>query len=76
MLASLVVELRAPEAVTLPGHVGRASHALLLRLLAADAPERSEALHSGSGPRPFTCSTLVGRRRQGNMSRSITTVTG
>ena len=67
MLTSLVIELHAPEVVTLPGHVGRASHALFLRLLAADAPDRAEALHSGEGLRPFTCSTLVGGRRQGKL---------
>ena len=67
MLTSLVIELRAHEAVTLPGHVGRASHALFLRLLAADSPERAEALHSGEGLRPFTCSSLVGGRRQGKV---------
>jgi CRISPR-associated endoribonuclease Cas6 len=67
MLTSLVVELRAPEAVTLPGHVGRAAHALFLRLLAADSPERAEALHGGEGLKPFTCSSLVGGRRQGKL---------
>jgi len=67
MLTSLVIELRAPETATLPGHVGRASHALFLRLLAADAPERAEALHSGEGLKPFTCSSLAGGRRQGKV---------
>lgn len=65
MLTSLIIELRVPQATTLPAHLGRAAHALFLRLLAQDAPEQSEQLHSGSGLRPFTCSTLIGAQVRG-----------
>jgi len=65
-LVSLVFTLTAPQAVTLPRHLGRASHALLLRLIGARDPALAAELHEGSGPRPFTCSGLVGGRGQGD----------
>lgn len=64
-LVSLVLALTAPQPVTLPRHLGRACHALFLRLIDARDPALAVALHEGSGPRPFTCSSLVGGRGQG-----------
>ena len=65
MLTSLVFTLSTARSQTLPSHLGRASHALLLRLIAAADPALAEALHAPDQPRPFTCSTLWGARRRG-----------
>jgi CRISPR-associated endoribonuclease Cas6 len=64
MLTSLVLSLTTEHARTLPLHLGRAGHALFLRLIAASDPALAEALHAPNQPRPFTCSTLWGARRQ------------
>jgi len=66
MLSSLVLTLSTVAPQTLPSHLGRASHALLLRLIAAADPALAEALHAPDQPRPFTCSTLWGPRRRGS----------
>lgn len=65
MLASLVITLEAPEHLTLNRYLGRASHAFFLRLVQARAPTLAEVLHNAPGPRPFTCSALVGGHPQG-----------
>ena len=67
MLTSLVLSLATERSQTLPPHLGRASHALLLRLIRAVDPALAEALHAPDRPRPFTCSTLWGARRRGGM---------
>jgi len=64
-LYSLVLALEAARPEVLPRHLGRASHVLFLRLIdQTDAP-LAAALHDGEGPRPFTCSNLVGGRAEG-----------
>ena len=65
MLASLVITLQAGRPVRFPPHLGRASHAALLRLIAEADPHLAEQLHAPDERRPFTCSTLWGPRRQG-----------
>lgn len=65
MLTSLVLTLTVNEPVTLPRYLGRASHALLLQLIHERDPALAAELHDGSGPKPFTCSELVGGRSQG-----------
>ena len=65
MLTSLVLTLETQHSQTLPPHLGRASHALLLRIIDAADPELAETLHTPDQPRPFTCSTLWGPRRRG-----------
>lgn len=60
MLTSLVLTVRAAQAVDLPRNLGRASHALFLRLIAARDPGLAYALHEETGARAFTCSGLVG----------------
>jgi len=68
MLTSLLLSLTTDRPQTLPPHLGRASHALLLRLFDVADPALAEALHTPNQPRPFTCSTLWGaRRRKGNL---------
>lgn len=71
-LTALVLILRAPKLLTTPAHLGRAAYALLLRLLDAADPELAHALHSSNGPKPFTCTTLVGGRRQNRETRLYT----
>lgn len=72
MPISLVLTLAPERVATLPDYLGRAAHSLLLRLIAAQNPDLAGRLHEGeSGPRPFTCSTLVGMRRQGEGSASV-----
>lgn len=64
-LVSLVLVLEALRPEALPRNLGRASHALFLRLIESADPRLSAALHDGEGPRPFTCSNLVGGRAEG-----------
>ncbi len=63
-LLSLVLTLRPTAAGTPPPRLGRAAHAILLRQIAAQDPALAEALHSDDGPKPFTCSDLLGSRRR------------
>lgn len=60
MLTSLVLTLTVDAPTPLPRFLGRASHALLLRLLDERAPALAAQLHDAQGPKPFTCSELVG----------------
>lgn len=48
--------------MSLPEGLGRASHSLLLRLVAERDPGLAAALHGASRPRAFTCSSLSGGR--------------
>lgn len=70
-LISLLLTLRPlttdRAAQSLPTWWGRAAHALLLQSIAARSPELAAALHEGSGPRPFTASTLMGRMQEGKL---------
>ncbi len=65
MLLSAVIQLRARETAVLPSHLGKAAHALFLRLVASADAEAGERLHDDSGPRPFTVSDLMGLPRRG-----------
>ncbi|MCB0256076.1 MAG: CRISPR system precrRNA processing endoribonuclease RAMP protein Cas6 [Anaerolineae bacterium] len=70
-LISLLLTLRPlttdRAAQSLPTWWGRAAHALLLQAIGRDAPDLATALHQGSGPRPFTASTLMGRMAEGKL---------
>jgi len=70
-LLSLVLTLKPREAVPAPLHLGRAAHAALLRAVNALNPALAAQLHDGppdaSGPRPFTCSSLMGKRAEGKL---------
>ena len=70
-LTSLVLTLKPREAVAAPPHLGRAAHAALLRAVGAASPALAAQLHDAppgaSGPRPFTCSTLMGKRAEGRL---------
>jgi len=65
MLTSLVFTLTTNRPLTFPPHLGRASHAAFLQLVARADPHMAERLHAPNERRPFTCSNLWGVRRQG-----------
>jgi len=68
MLTSLILQLQATETVTLPSNLGRASQALLLRLVAEYDAALAEALHATNQTKPFTASNLMmGRRKGGDL---------
>jgi len=69
MLISIVLELESKRDGVLPGELGRAGYAALLaRLSELDAPLAAQ-IHAGNGPKPLTCSGLLGsHREQGNHS--------
>lgn len=60
MLVSIVVELVSKRNVSLPSHLGRANHAALLRQISLFDPALSRRLHDLDGPKPFTCSSILG----------------
>lgn len=63
-LLSLVLTLRPTSAAPLPPRLGRAAQAILLARIAAADPALAAALHDTDGPKPFTCSDLLGMRRR------------
>lgn len=68
MLTSLVISLQARTSARLPASLGRASQAVLLRLIEQRNPALAEHLHSGEGLRPYTASNLVlGKRQKGEL---------
>lgn len=64
-LLSLVLSVRPRAAAGLPSALGRAAHAALLRAIGQAKPDLARQLHDESGPRPFTCSSLMGARQAG-----------
>src|SRR5690606_12601091 len=62
-LVSLVVTVRPSEPVSVPGYLGRAVHALLLRWLDETDPALARQWHDADGPKPYTCSSLIGSGR-------------
>lgn len=63
MLLSAVILLRAHETTVLPSYLGKAAHALFLRLVASADAEAGARLHDDSGLKPFTVSDLMGLPR-------------
>jgi len=64
-MISLVLTLKPRQAASAPPHLGRAAHAALLRAIDAADPALAAQLHDETGSKPFTCSTLMGKRNQG-----------
>ena len=62
-LVSLVVTVRPADALRLPAHTGRAIYAQLLRWLGDIEPALASQWHDVDGPKPYTCSSLVGGKR-------------
>jgi len=65
MLTSLKFTLTAARPVRLPPYLGRAGHAVFLRLIAQEDPDLAERLHVPNQRRPYTCSTVWGAPRKG-----------
>jgi len=59
-LLSVLVVLEPEENVTLPGNLGRATHAWFLRLVQQADPGLAEWLHEPAQERPFTVSNVWG----------------
>lgn len=66
MLISIILTLQPDGAVTLPAHLGRANYAALLARLGAEDAALAAAIHAGDGPKPLTCSSLLGVRSAGD----------
>lgn len=71
-LLSLVLTLRPRRAAELPSALGRAAHAALLAAIGRTRPELAQRLHEEAGPRPFTCSSLLGMRPGGAVQPDVT----
>ncbi len=71
-LVSLVVTVRPAEPVTVPGHLGQAAYAQLMRWLSDLDAGAAQRWHDANGPKPFTCSSLVGARRVKQNQRALT----
>lgn len=67
MLIAITLRLRSPTNVTLPTDLGRAAYAALLHRLGELDASLAAQLHDDSGPKPFTCSSLLNApaRREG-----------
>jgi CRISPR-associated endoribonuclease Cas6 len=64
-LYSLILELTANNATTLPISTGHQTHALFLNIIAQVDPALAARLHNEAGYRPFTVSSLRGPTEQG-----------
>src|SRR5690606_3737731 len=60
MLIALKVLLTTPTPRQVPPHLGRAVYAAALARLTEVAPAVAHAIHDGDGPKPLTCSRLLG----------------
>ncbi|MEW6578013.1 MAG: CRISPR system precrRNA processing endoribonuclease RAMP protein Cas6 [Chloroflexota bacterium] len=72
-LVSVVITVRPAAPLSVPANLGRAAHALLLRWLGEDDPTLARHWHDADGPKPFTCSSLIGGgRMQPDRTRTLT----
>jgi CRISPR-associated endoribonuclease Cas6 len=65
MLTSLVLQFTPDRPAELPRDLGRASHAIFLRLMSEREPALAQSLHESDDLRPFTCSSVFGGHRRG-----------
>lgn len=70
-LLSQVLTLHPEHAASLPPRLGRAAYAIVLDRLAAADPALAASLHEGDGPKPVTCSDLMGGREGGAVSPAV-----
>lgn len=70
-LTSLVLTLRPRETRELPPMLGRAAHRALLHTIAERDAALAEKLHDENAARPFTCSSLMGKRVNGMVSPDL-----
>lgn len=71
-LLSLVVQVKPAVPLTVPAHLGRAVHALLLRWLDSYDARLAKRWHDDDGLKPFTCSSLIGGKRVDRNARLLT----
>lgn len=62
MLVSIIVRLLSETDGVLAHHLGRAVYATVLGQIGAVDPALADALHADEGPKPLTCSDLMGAR--------------
>jgi CRISPR-associated endoribonuclease Cas6 len=62
MLIALSLLLESPVDAQLPFGVGRANHAATLAYLHTVDPNLADAIHNADGPKPLTCSDLIGAK--------------
>ncbi len=62
MLIAIVVRMIAEQDILLPFHAGRAVHASILAHIAGVDAALAAALHVDDGPKPLTCSDIMGGR--------------
>lgn len=55
----------------LPAETGISTRGLLYHLLTGANPAAAATIHEDNGPRPFTCSSLLGRHRRGDDGRPL-----
>lgn len=70
-LVSLVVTVQPTDAVRAQPHLGRAVYAQFLRWLDATDPALASRWHDADGPKPYTCSSLVGMTRMSKASSKL-----
>jgi len=64
MLTALVLQFTRDAPAELPRDLGRASHALFLRLMSEHDAALAASLHQADDVKPFTCSNVFGGRRR------------
>ncbi|MBP8251774.1 MAG: CRISPR system precrRNA processing endoribonuclease RAMP protein Cas6 [Herpetosiphon sp.] len=60
MPTALIFNLRPSRATTVAAHLGRATHAAILRLIAEHDPDLATTIHEGDGAKPLTVSNVLG----------------
>lgn len=60
MLTSILLTLTADHDATLPSHLGRAVYSETLKRIGKHDPQLEAAIHAPDGPKPLTCSGLIG----------------
>lgn len=68
MLIALKLLLKTPTPCQVPPHQGRAVYAAALARLAAVDADVAHAIHDGDGPKPLTCSGLIGAPPNGALT--------
>ena len=69
MLISIILTLTSPTSATLPAHLGRANHAVTLAHIGQVDSALMQQIHDGTGPKPLTCSDLLGGEGEGGNRR-------
>lgn len=60
MPSALIFNLRPTQETSVPASLGRATHAAILRLIAAAQPDLATQAHEGDGAKPLTVSNVLG----------------